>query len=130
MKVNVLQLRAEILAAETRHSESLADIRRIEKDINDFSNNKDRKLAELQSVVDSSKITQGQESFIVKTLHKELQAARLESEQSGGDLGAAQEQLTDMQHALKAQLYEIESLRKETTEAKVESPLESMCDSG
>ena len=124
------QLRAEILVAETRRSESLADIKRIEKDINDFSNNKDRKLGELQSVVDSSKISQSQKSFVVKTLHKELQAARLESEQSGGDLGAAQEQLTEIEHALKAQLHEIESLRKETTEAKVGSPLKNICDLG
>ena len=130
MKGIVQQLRAEILTAETRHSESLADIKRIEKDINDFSNNKDRKLAELQSVVDSTKITQSQKSSAVKTLHKELQAARLESEQSGGDLGAAQEQLTEIEHASKTLLHEIESLRKETMEAKVGSPLKIICDLG
>lgn len=122
MKANIEQLKKDIADAKTRHSEATKDIKRIEKDMNDFSNNKDSKLAELQSSLDTLKKSQSKNSTAVKTLQKELQAARLESEQSGGDLAAAQEQLVEVESTLKAQADEIEALQKDQAQVKVQPP--------
>ena len=119
MKANIEQLKKDITDAKTRHSEATKDIKRVEKDMNDFSNNKDSKLAELQSSLDVLKKSQAKNSLAVKTLQKELQAARLESEQSGGDLAAAQEQLVEVESTLKAQADEISALQQEQAHLKV-----------
>ena len=119
MKVNIDQFKKDIADAKVRYSEATKDIKRIEKDINDFSNNKDSKLAELQASLDRIKKSQIKDSVAVKTLQKDLQEARLEAEQSGGDLGAAQEQLSEVEASLKDQDEEIQSLEKEQTKIKV-----------
>lgn len=123
------QLKKDIADAKTRHSEGTKDIKRIEKDMNDFSNNKDSKLAELQSSLDTLKKSQTKNSTAVKTLQKELQAARLEAEQSGGDLSAAQEQQVEVESTLKAQADEIETLQTEQAQVKVHPLSQTIPDS-
>ncbi|KAL8949774.1 MAG: hypothetical protein Q9222_004153 [Ikaeria aurantiellina] len=118
MKASIVQLKQDIADAKARQSEASKDIKRIEKDMNEFSNNKDSKLAELQDSLNSLKKSQTKNSISVKTLQKEAQAARLEAEQAGADLGAAQEQLADIEHTLEAQLAEIDELQKEQAQAK------------
>ncbi|KAL9117356.1 MAG: hypothetical protein Q9187_006108 [Circinaria calcarea] len=113
MKLNVEQLKKDIADAKTRHGEATKDIKRIENDMKDFSNNKDSKLAELQSSLDALKKSQNKNSIAVKTLQKDLQDARLESEQTGADLGAAQEQLLEVDSTLKAQEEEVKALQQQ-----------------
>ena len=48
MKANVLQLKKDITDAKARQDEASKDVKRIERDMKDFDNNKDSKLAELQ----------------------------------------------------------------------------------
>ena len=122
MKVNIDQLKNDIADAKARHSEASKDIKRIEKDISDFSKNKDSKLAELQSSVEKLKKSQTKNSISVKTLHKELQAARLEAEQAAADMGAAQEQLVEVDATLKTQETEIQTLQQEQKQLKVRPP--------
>ena len=124
MKANIEQLKKDMTNAKARHSEASKDIKRIEKDMSDFSNNKDSKLAELQSSLDTLKKGQSKNSIAVKTLQKELQASRLESEQSGGDLAAAQEQLVEVDSTLKAQADEVQALQKEQAQVKVSLTLQ------
>lgn len=119
MKASIEQLKKDIADAKVRHSEATKDIKRIEKDMNEFSNNKDDKLAELQSTVNSLKKSQTKNSISVKTLQKELQTARLEAEQTGADLGASQEQLLEADSALKGQEAEVQALQNEQAKAKV-----------
>ncbi|MCJ1356867.1 MAG: Structural maintenance of chromosomes protein 2 [Icmadophila ericetorum] len=111
MKKEVEHLKRDIADAKTRQGEATKDIKRIEKDINDFSKNKDNKLAELQTSLDTLKKSQQKNSTAVKMLQKDLQEARLESEQAGADLGAAQEQLQEVESTLKAQEEEIQALK-------------------
>lgn len=119
MKANVEQAKKDIADAKTRQSEASKDIKRIEKDISDFSNNKDDKLAELQSRLNALQKRQTKNSGSVKTLQKELQAARLEAEQSDTDLGAAREQLEEVNSTIKGQEDEVLGLQKEQAETKV-----------
>lgn len=119
MKASIDQLKKDIADAKTRQNDASKDIKRIEKDMNDFSNNKDSKLAELQDTVASLKKAQTKNSISVKTLQKELQSARLEAEQAGADLGAAQDQFEEIDNALNVQDAEINELKKEQSQAKV-----------
>ncbi|KAI0403921.1 RecF/RecN/SMC N terminal domain-containing protein [Xylaria palmicola] len=102
--------------AKKRQTEANADIKRIEKDMKDFENNKDSKLVELQASLDKLRNTLTKNSTTVKTLQKELQNAQLDSEQVSSDLAAAREQLLEVEMAIKAQQEEIEDLIKKQTE--------------
>lgn len=119
MKGSIEQLKKDIADAKSRQAEASKDIKRIEKDMNEFSNNKDSKLAELQDALGSLKKAQSKNSMSAKTLQKELQSTRLEAEQAGADLGAAQDQLTEIDSILEVQVREVEELIKEQSQAKV-----------
>ena len=120
MKANIEQLKNDIAEAKTRQTEASKDIKRIEKDMSEFSDNKDSKLAELQASVDALKKSLSKNSNAVKTSQKELQSSRLESEQVGSDLSAAEEQSAESENALKAQMEEIESMKREQARIKVQ----------
>ncbi|KAL4743850.1 RecF/RecN/SMC [Aspergillus similis] len=118
MKANIEQLKQNISDAKLRQSEASKDIKQIEKDMSEFNNNKDSKLEELQTTLNALKKSLSKNLTSVKNLHKELQASRLESEQVGSDLSAAEEQYAESESTLKAQLEEIDSLKKEQARIK------------
>lgn len=119
MRANIEQLKKDIADAKTRQAEATKDIKRIEKDMSEFSDNKDSKLAELQGSLNTLKKNLSKNSASVKELQKELQSSRLDSEQVGSDLSAAEEQLAESENTLKAQVEEIDSLKREQTRLKV-----------
>ncbi|PSS25627.1 hypothetical protein M430DRAFT_56342 [Amorphotheca resinae ATCC 22711] len=118
MKTAITQLKSDLTEAKKRQEEANKDIKRIEKDMKDFDNNKDGKLVELQSSLDALRKVLAKNSASVKGVQKELQEARLESEQVGGDLTAAQEQLQEVEQTLKAQEEEIAGLVSEQKQVK------------
>jgi structural maintenance of chromosome 2 len=103
--------------------EAAKDVKRIERDMNEFNNNKDSKLAELQSSLDKLKKALSKNNASIKPLQSEMREAKLESEQCGLDLAAAQDQLQDVQTTLKTQQEEIDALIAEQAAAKVGFPL-------
>lgn len=125
MKININQLKKSIADAKVRQIEATSDTKRIEKDMNDFSNNKDSKLAELQSSLDVIKKSQNTSSVTVKTLQRDLQEARLESEQAEVDLAAAREQFAEVEATLKNHEKEIQVLQMEQATTKVYQSLPS-----
>ncbi|KAH8592936.1 RecF/RecN/SMC N terminal domain-containing protein [Bisporella sp. PMI_857] len=118
MKASIVQLKADLIEAKKRQDESNKDVKRIEKDMKEFDNNKDGKLVELQSSLDTLRKALTKNSASVKVMQKELQGARLDSEQVGGDLAAAQEQLQEAEQTLKAQGDELANLISEQSQAK------------
>ena len=119
MKHNIVELKEAIQGAKSRQIEASKDVQRIERDMKEFSSNKDGKLVELQTSLETLKKSLGKSSASVKLMQKELQGARLESEQAGGDLAAGQEQLVEVDLTLKTQQEEIEGLMQEQARAKV-----------
>jgi structural maintenance of chromosome 2 len=119
MRGSIEQLRKDIADAKIRHAQASKDIKRIEKDMTEFSTNKDSKLAELQNSLDTLKKGLNKNSIAVKTLQKELQASRLDSEQAGSDLTTAEEQFAEVDATLKSQEEEIKSLKQEQAQCKV-----------
>ncbi|WYZ45258.1 hypothetical protein EsH8_VIII_000574 [Colletotrichum jinshuiense] len=113
MKETIAQLKTDTAEAKKRHAEATADVKRIEKDMKDFDNNKDAKLVELQKSLDKLRANLTKNTASVKVLQKEVQGAQLDSEQVSGDLSAARDQLQEVEVAIKAQLQDIEDLVKQ-----------------
>ncbi|TEY64460.1 hypothetical protein BOTCAL_0147g00010 [Botryotinia calthae] len=118
MKASIIQLKKDLVEAKKRQDEATKDIKRIEKDMKEFDSNKDGKLVELQSSLDSLRKALTKNSAAVKALHKELQSAQMDTEQVGGDLSNAQEQLQEVEQTLKSQEEEITSLVSEQAKVK------------
>ncbi|KAF4126734.1 structural maintenance of chromosome 2 [Geosmithia morbida] len=116
MKVTVSELQQSIAEAKTRQAEASADVKRIEKDMKDFDNNKDAKLVELQKSVDKLRAGLDKNSSAMKALQKQLQNAQLDLEQVGSDLSASQEQLQEVEAGIKGQQQDIEGLAKQQAE--------------
>ena len=119
MKQSVLQLKEEMKNAKARQDEASKEAKRIERDMNEFNNNKDSKLAELQSSLEKLKKALSKNSASVKPLQSEMREALVVSEQCGSDLAATQEQLQEVQTTLKSQQEEINTLLAEQSRAKV-----------
>lgn len=119
MKQSVVQLKCDLAEAKKRQEDAVKDVKRIDKDMKDFNNNKDGKLVELQASLDALRKALSQKSASVKVLQKELQGARLDSEQVGGDLSAAQEHLQESEQTLKAHEEEVAELLSEQSQIKV-----------
>ena len=113
-----MQQKQDITDAKARQEEASKEAKRIEREMSEFTNNKDSKLAELQKSLDKLKKDLSKNSASIKPLQQEMRDAMLESEQCGSDLSAAQEQLHDAEVTLAAQQQEIDTLLKEQDEAK------------
>ncbi|KAI9706941.1 MAG: Structural maintenance of chromosomes protein 2 [Bogoriella megaspora] len=118
MRSSVAQLKADIVDAKARQDAATKDIKRIERDMNEFTNNKDSKLAELQASLDKLKKTLSKNSAAIKPLQQDMREAVMESEQCGVDLTAAQEQLEDANLVLQTQQTEVDALSQEQSQAK------------
>ncbi|CAG9997735.1 unnamed protein product [Clonostachys byssicola] len=116
MKAKITDLKEKITEAKSRQQEASADVKRIEKDMNDFDNNKDGKLVELQQSIDKLRAGVEKNSKALKVLQKEVQGAQLDLEQVGADLSAARELLQEVEVNIKAQQQDIENLVKQQAE--------------
>lgn len=116
MKETIVQLKSSSAEAKKRQAEGQIDVKRIEKDMKDFENNKDSKLVEIQANLDKLRKALAQYSSTVKHLQKELQGAQLDSEQVGSDLAAAREQLQEVELSIKSQQQEIEDITGKRSE--------------
>lgn len=119
MKQNIVQLKEEMKSAKARQDEASKEAKRIERDMNEFNNNKDSKLAELQSSLEKLKKALSKNSASIKPLQSEMREALVVSEQCGNDLAATQEQLQEAQTTLKTQQEEIDALIAEQAQAQV-----------
>jgi structural maintenance of chromosome 2 len=118
MKENIAQLKEDIKTSKARQDEASKDVKRIERDMSEFNNNKGSKLAELQASLEKLKKALTKNNASIKPLQAEMREAMVESEQCGSDLAAAQEQLEEVQTTLKSQQEELDGLLEEQTRVK------------
>lgn len=119
MKANIVQAKVAISEARSRQDEASKDVKRIERDISEFSKNKDSKLEELQVSLEKLKKTLMKASAANKPLQQEARERKLEMEQCGGDLITVQEALEEKQSLLNAQLEELAVLTRDHARLKV-----------
>jgi structural maintenance of chromosome 2 len=118
MKQNIAQLKEDVKTAKARQDEANKDVKRIERDMSEFNNNKGSKLAELQSSLEKLKKALTKNNASIKPLQTEMREAMVDSEQCGSDLAAAQEQLEEADTTLKMQQEELDELLAEQTRIK------------
>ncbi|KAF2035292.1 RecF/RecN/SMC protein [Setomelanomma holmii] len=113
MKQNIAQLKEDVKTAKARQDEVNKDVKRIERDMSEFNNNKGSKLAELQASLEKLKKALSKNNAAIKPLQSEMREAMVESEQCGSDLAATQEQLQEVETTLKSQQEELDELLAE-----------------
>jgi structural maintenance of chromosome 2 len=118
MRSSIKQLKEDIANAKVRHNEATKDVQRIERDMAEFSNNKDSKLAELKGSLDKLKKALSKSNESIRPLQQDMREAMLDSEQCGSDLAAAQEQVHDIEVTISAQKEELDGLVEEQGNAK------------
>lgn len=118
MKAGIIELENTIKEAKAKQAEANADVKRIEKDMKDFDNNKDGKLVELQKTLDKLRSELQKNSNAVKMLQKELQGVQLDLEQVKADLSGARDQMQEADTAIKAQEKSIDGLVKQQADLK------------
>ena len=118
MKETISALKENIQDAKKRQTEAEQEVKRIEKDMRDFSSNKSGKLDQLQKDLDKMKKALVKAKGTIKPLQQEMRDASIDAEQTGSDLSAAQEELADSETTLKAHREEMQSLETEQKEAK------------
>lgn len=118
MKESIKQHKQTILDAKARQTAAEKEVKTIERDINDFKNNKGDKLAELQKTVDAMKKTLAKQATAMKATQKDFQTAQLDAEQADTDLASAKEELADIATSLTTASEEITSLTTQQFEIK------------
>ncbi|KAK5129679.1 hypothetical protein LTR08_002971 [Meristemomyces frigidus] len=120
MKRTVVALKANIQDAEKRRKEADAEVKRVEKDMKDFSSNKSGKLDQLQKDLDKLKKAVVKAQAVIKPRQQEMRDASVDAEQTGSDLTAAQEELQDAETTLAGHKDEWSTLEAEQTQAKTQ----------
>ncbi|OAA81520.1 nuclear condensin complex subunit Smc2 [Akanthomyces lecanii RCEF 1005] len=118
MKTTIAELQESIIEAKTRQAEANVDVKRIEKDMKDFDNNKDGKLIELQKSVDTLRADLQKNTGAVKALQKRLQGAQLDLEQVNTDLTASRDQLQELGFNIKTQENDMQDVTKQQDELR------------
>jgi len=130
MKDTITELKQMIKDASTRQEQAKQDVKRIEKDMNEFKNNKDSKLQQLQKQVDQLKAAVKKQDATIKAKHKEFQTLQLEAgihssiplliaEQLMSDLTSSTEQVEEATTSLESVIKEVESLEQDHTKQRV-----------
>ena len=118
MKDTIAALKISIEEAKARQGEAQQDVKRIEKDMKDFSSNKTGKLDQLQKNLESLKKALGKAQSSIKPLQQEMRDANIDAEQTASDLSAAQEERADSETTLRSYQEEMDGLQAEHHAAK------------
>ncbi|RPD56886.1 condensin complex subunit SMC2 [Lentinus tigrinus ALCF2SS1-7] len=124
----IAELKEAMDSAKEKQKTANADVKRLEKDMNEFKNNKEGKIDELKADVSKQKAALQKHSVTVKTQHRELQTATLEFEQIEKDISAAEAQIEEARAGIRKLHKELNKMRadekeKETAAAKAEQKL-------
>ncbi|SMQ50297.1 unnamed protein product [Zymoseptoria tritici ST99CH_3D1] len=118
MKETIVALKDLIKESKARQTEAEQEVKRVEKDMKDFSSNKGAKLDQLQGDLDKLKKSLAKAQGAIKPLQQEVRDATIDAEQTGSDLTTAQEELHDAEVTLKAQQEEFQGHQADQRDVK------------
>ncbi|TDL23473.1 condensin complex subunit SMC2 [Rickenella mellea] len=105
-KKKIVDLKAAIEGAKDKQRATKEECKKLEKDMDEFKNNKEGKIDELKASISKQKIALQKQAVLVKTQQKDMQTAALELEQIEKDIEASKAGVKDAQA-------NVENLRKE-----------------
>ncbi|KAI5123009.1 hypothetical protein M0805_007631 [Coniferiporia weirii] len=115
LKKAIVELGEAVQTAKTRQKEAKVECLKLEKDMDEFKNDKEGKINELKSEISKLKSTLQKQSVQVKMEQKELQTATLELEQTESDIENANASVADAEKSVASLRKELEKLVKELT---------------
>ncbi len=109
-----------VALAKEKQKAASADVKRLEKEMDDFKNNQDSKLTEIKADIANKKKELGKRTTQVKVRQKEVQTAELEIQQLESDLEAAGAEVKEAMAAHAKSKAELAELAKELAEQESE----------
>ncbi|KAI9719939.1 MAG: Structural maintenance of chromosomes protein 2 [Chrysothrix sp. TS-e1954] len=100
MECDIKEAKQVFAASKVKYDEASKDIKRIEREMEDFSLDKDGKLTELQTSLAALRKALNQASIAIKPLQQELREAKIDLEQCRSDISAGEESLKETKSAL------------------------------
>ncbi|TXT15793.1 hypothetical protein VHUM_00296 [Vanrija humicola] len=92
---SLVELKEVVSEAKEKQKIAAADCKRLEKEMDDFKNNKDSKLKEIKADIANKKKELGKQTTQVKLRQKEVQTVELELQQLEADVEAAKAEITE-----------------------------------
>ncbi|KAF8966105.1 condensin complex subunit SMC2 [Flammula alnicola] len=133
VKSTIEELRLAVQAAKDKQKAAQEECKKLERDMDEFKNNKDGKIDELKGQSSlrristyypgqyhSAKVALQKHAVIVKTQQKELQTATLELEQIEGDIDGEKKQLEDAKEGIADLRKELEKLQQKVVASEAE----------
>ncbi|GJE94134.1 condensin complex subunit SMC2 [Phanerochaete sordida] len=111
-KQRIGELKNALTNAQDRQKQAKEDIKRLERDMDEFKNNKEGKIEELKKDIQKKKAELQKHAVLVKTQQKDLQTAVLELEQLEKDLETDQEGLEEAKAGIGKLRKELDHLNK------------------
>ncbi|KAF8907016.1 condensin complex subunit SMC2 [Gymnopilus junonius] len=129
VRSTITSLRQAVQTAKEKQTEAQEECKKLERDMDEFKNNKDGKLTNgalvalitdfifvlpiIQASIIAQKAAVQKHAVTVKTQQKELQTAALELEQLEGDISGEKEQLEEAKEGIETLKKDLEKLHKQ-----------------
>ncbi|THH15903.1 hypothetical protein EW146_g4642 [Bondarzewia mesenterica] len=120
LKLTISQLEGAVQSAKDKQKAAKEECKKLEKDMDEFKNNKEGKTEELKADILKQKTALQKQAVGVKTQQKELQTATLEYEQMEKDIDAAGEAVKEAKRAVEKLHKELGKLNDEVTAREAE----------
>lgn len=95
LKEQIKTLQASIVTFKQQQKEAEQECKRLEKEMNEFKNNREGKLDELKKDISKKKADLAKQTTAVKSVQKEMQTVELELEQMDKDLESTQAEVVE-----------------------------------
>ncbi|KAF5319361.1 hypothetical protein D9619_008670 [Psilocybe cf. subviscida] len=100
VKSTIADLKLALQEARDKQTAAQAECEKLERDMDEFKNNKDGKIEELKASITAQKAALQKHAVLVKTQQKELQAVTLELEQVEGDIAGEKQEIEDAKQGI------------------------------
>lgn len=129
LRAGIQELEMVLQAARDKQAAADQEIKRLEKDMNEFKNNKEGKIDELKASIKKQKTALQKQAVGAKTAQKTVQTAKLEFEQMEKDIAAQEEALDEARASVDVLRKELEVQKRElkkqeTKHAEVDQELQ------